>query len=201
MEMTKHEQNKQVMLVNDKKTKQEVALDWHERSGHLTISQYQILPRSTGSVLYFQRRILDSLTCTARITGKMKQNPVIARARSLSTISPLPLIHIDVSGKISPSLFDALYAIAILYDYTSKYDVFFIRDKTRASILKHLDWYERRSELQLNHAHCLKIIRLDGAGEHRSNELDTFCYNNGIKLEYSPAYASQSNVAAERNIQ
>lgn len=72
-----------------KKTKNELALDLHERTGHLKSSRYQNLARSTSSVPYFQRSVLDSLTCSHCITGKMKWNPLVARARSVSTTSLL----------------------------------------------------------------------------------------------------------------
>lgn len=39
--MTKHERNKQMMVVNTMNTKQELALNCHEHTGHLTSSRYQ----------------------------------------------------------------------------------------------------------------------------------------------------------------
>lgn len=44
-------------------------------------------------------------------------------------------------------------------------------------------------------------LRLDKAGEHLSNGLEVFITENEIVLEYSPAYASQSNGSSERLIQ
>lgn len=45
----------------------------------------------------------------------------------------------------------------------------------------------------------LKIC-LDKAGKHCSNEVTTFRRENGMKMDYSPPYASQSNGSSERLI-
>ena len=44
-------------------------------------------------------------------------------------------------------------------------------------------------------------VRLDRAGENMSGELQKIVADNGMQLEYSSAYASQSNGVAERLIQ
>jgi len=47
----------------------------------------------------------------------------------------------------------------------------------------------------------MKLIRLDQAGEHVSNNMKTFINQHGLQLEFSPPYASQSNGSSERLIQ
>lgn len=44
----------------------------------------------------------------------------------------------------------------------------------------------------------LHSIRLDGAGEHISNILKMLHKIEGISIEFSPAYTSQSNGRAKR---
>ena len=69
----------------------------------------------------------------------------------------------------------------------------------RSELISALKSYKALAENELPHR--MKNIRLDRAGEHVSNEVNRFVNECGITLEFSPAYASQSNGSSERLIQ
>jgi len=89
------------------------------------------------------------------------------------------------------------YALVILDDFTAKSDVFFLEQKSQLTTV--LLRYVARAERVTGYK--LLNIRLDRAGENSSQQLKLYCSENGILLEYSPAYAPQSNGMAERLVQ
>ena len=87
--------------------------------------------------------------------------------------------------------------MVIVYDYTAKYDVLFL--KTKDDVYHGLRNYKVRAE---NVAGFLLVnIRLDRAGENTGGFAKRFCTENGIRLEYSPKYAPEINGIAERFMQ
>lgn len=82
-------------------------------------------------------------------------------------------------------------------DYTAKSDVYFLQH--RSELITFLTRYIARAQ---NVTNCrLLNIRLDRAGENKPEVLQEYCNQNGIRLEYSPAYAPQSNGIAKRFMQ
>lgn len=75
-------------------------------------------------------------------------------------------------------------------------------DFTAKRALRHLFTYKMRSEnLYKARGYKLSNIRLDRAGDNINNAVKEFSMHNGVQLESSPPYASQSNCAAERLVQ
>lgn len=99
-----------------------------------------------------------------------------------------------------PSYAGETYTGAILDSSSAKSDLFLVKAKSAFSRI--LRDYKRRVETQLQQK-CYRLLRLrlDQAREISSVKLRPFCRSEGIMLEYSPAFASQSNEAAERLIQ
>ena len=111
---------------------------------------------------------------------------------------PLQLTHTDISGKISYESFGGYHYFAVfLDDNTARSAVYFLQN--RSELLGALQQYKALVENELSFR--MLEIRLDKAGEHCSDQVTTFTRKNGLKLEYSPAYASQSNGSSERLIQ
>jgi len=74
--------------------------------------------------------------------------------------------------------------------------------KLKSELYTALVAYKNRAEVELQEkGYRLSNIRMDRAGENLSNNVKIFCTQHGIGLEPSPAYAPQSNGAAERLIQ
>lgn len=113
--------------------------------------------------------------------------------------NPLEPIHVDISGPVSPTVAGNRYTVAILDDYTAKSDVFMLN--TKDETYQNLEWYHNRSQTEFNDELRLQNIRLDRAGESKSEYVKYFAHQYVIKLDYSPPYSLQSKGAAERLIQ
>lgn len=105
-----------------------------------------------------------------------------------------------ISGPVPPPYAWSTYTVTILYSYSAKSDVYLV--KAKYEFVCTLRTY--KSQMQ-NHfqdeGHKPSRVRMDQAVENTSNELREFCRSASILLEYSPAFASQSNSAVERLIQ
>ena len=165
------------------------ALNWNYRTGHSSAERYMRLSRTFPSVPSFTRNILRNQLCIPCTLALSRLSPVLRTYAELT--HPLEFIHVDITGPIITSIGGSIYSVSILAGYSGKYDAYFIKDK--AELTRSIPEYKAKSEL-----HKLKFIRLDGAGDNRSEELKKFCRTHGISPEYSPPYASQRNGAAER---
>lgn len=89
------------------------------------------------------------------------------------------------------------YAMGITDDWTATSHVIFLTEKREIyqSILENI----RRSESVIGNR--LQNIRLEGDGENRSDVLKSLSKQEGIHLEYSPAYDSKRNGIYERIMQ
>jgi len=177
--------------------KKDLPLEWHCRTGHLGADRYLQLSNQISSVPTFDRSILSQVQCVPCIQGKAKRSPVSRSTHRTS--QPLELIHVDISGPVRPSLAGNRYTIVILDDYTAKSDVFMLKTKDETSSV--LEMFRNRAQTELSGQVHLRRIRLDRAGENKAEDVQSFARKFGIKLEYSPAYASESNGSAERLIQ
>ena len=171
------------------------ALRWHTKLGHPSPARYMKASERYDDVPYFSRDILNNILCVPCRLGKAKRAPILPSSRVVQR--PLELVHMDISGKLMESAGSNSYVLGIVDDFTAKSDVFFIQN--RSSFLDCLKFYKEYSEKVVNHP--LTNIRLDGAGENSTEEVKMFCIRNGIKLEYSPRYAPESNGVAERFMQ
>ena len=62
------------------------------------------------------------------MTGKATRASIPPRYRFITR--PLELIHVDISGPVTPTLAGSKYTIALLDDFTAKSDVFLTKAKT-----------------------------------------------------------------------
>ena len=85
------------------------------------------------------------------------------------------------------------YALGIMDDYTAKSNIYFLTEKSE--VTQRIIAFKTRSE----NTSGFRLInaRLNGAGGNISTDLKAYCTNNGIRLDYSPPYAPQSNGLAE----
>lgn len=103
-----------------------------------------------------------------------------------------------MSGKLSTgSLGGHKCFVVFLDDASAMSGVYFITKKSQ--FIECLQAYKAFTENETGRR--MLGVRLDGAGEQRSNEIVELINKSGMKLEYSPPYASQSNGASKRLVQ
>ena len=134
------------------------------------------------------------MPCAPCITAATKRAPL----QSVTSVEshPLELTHTDIAGPINPASI-AGTKMAMVYFFDDKSEFF----KT----LKGYQSLVENEKLFKTHPNPPGVrmfrIRLDRPVEHSSLNVHTHAMENGIILEYSPPYGSQSNGAAERLIQ
>lgn len=175
------------------------ALEWHSKTGHPSADRYYKLSKENPSVQKFTMETLKAIECTPCSTGKQKKAPT--RATTPSAAAPLEEVHLDTSGKFTPTLNGETYAVHFIDSFTAKSDLKLV--KNRSEFLQSLRDYKEFAETHFAaHGHRIKKIRLDNAGEMtRSSETKRFCSSSGIQLEPSPPYSPESNGVAERLVQ
>ncbi len=172
--------------------------EWHLEVGHPSAEGYYSLSQATGSVPKFDRTLLQELQCILRNLAKQNRGPL--RKSTRVTSKPLELIHLNISGKVRPSLSGAINAVALLNDFTAISCISLLKNKS--DLLQALKTYQNRAEvIHKRFGLVIPNICLDRTGEKSSYYVQNFCMLNGIRLEPSPAYTLQSNGAAERLIQ
>lgn len=176
-----------------KNTTGDIALGWHRRTGHPSVLRYQKISQIFYDVPQFPRKLFEDLFCIDCSRWEARR-ALITSSVSFTRLQ-LERIHLDIAGPIKPpSLSGFKYALVIIDDCTAKSDVFFLEQKSQ--LTSHLLRYIVRAERVTG---CrLLNIQLDRAGENSSQELQDYCVEHGIVLEYSPPYAPQSNGTAAR---
>ena len=115
------------LLISASKSNSDVAMNWHEKTGHISSSPYQALARQIDSVPFVEKSLMDDFFCIPCLTGKMKRSPILPS--TFTSYAPLELLHVDISGKATPSLGGSEYTLAVLDDFTAVSAVFAIKTK------------------------------------------------------------------------
>ena len=172
--------------------------EWHRKLGHIHAERLLKLSQTVQGIPQLSRADLFSHKCIPCITAKARRSSLMPSSRKTPRL--LELVRLDISGPVEPSLEKLQYTVEVLDDFTAKSDVYLL--KARSELLDTFFEYKARSENELqDYGFRLTNIRMDRAGENLSNAVKEFCKHHGIGLEPSPAYAKQSNGAAERLIQ
>lgn len=140
------------------------ALEWHGRNGHLGIDRYNKRSHAVPSVPRFDVNSLKCIKCLPFLRGKARCAPL--SSIDYQTSQKLQLIHIDTSGPVPPSFAGNCYTWSILDDYTSKSDVFLLKNKDETA--HKVEWYRNCSHTELNQRLTLSNIQLGRAEENRS---------------------------------
>lgn len=105
------------------------------------------------------------------------------------------VVHFDICGPLQTwTHLGYIYFITFIDDLSKCCYVYPIRHNTRA--FDKFPYYKNFAEKQTNHK--LKVLWFDRGGEHKSNEFNTFCKQEGIQREFTCAYTPQQNGVLER---
>lgn len=183
-------QNKSINKINSMQL-------WHRRLGHLGYDNIKIL--STQNLVNGlnindgRSNIFESNFCESCLLGKMTRQPFNKKGHRAT--KPLELVHTDVCGPISPTTWDGYnYFLTFTDDFTHMVIVYLLKNKSE--VLNKLKEYYNYATQHFN-GNLLKL-RSDNGGEYVSHELQEFCRDKGIKLEYTVPYNPQMNGVAER---
>lgn len=173
----------------------ETAQLWHERFGHLG---YDSLARLTSMVNGMHITAEEFKTageghCEPCLRGKQHRAPF--KPSSSSTARPLALVHTDLCGPLPlPSQGGSNYFLTLLDDH-SKFSAVqpIARKSDTAAAVK-----DTLNLLQNLTGHRVQRLRCDNGSEFINEELESYCRQNGIKLETTVRYTPQQNGAAER---
>ena len=163
---------------------------WHARLGHAAPRAIaDLVSRSEGMTLAGP----PFTVCEPCILGKHAKSP---HPPSTSRADrPLDLVHGDICGPFPVQTpHGKLYFIAFLDDHTHAVETHLLatRDQAlEAFKLTHQKW-ERQFDCKL------RRVRLDNAGEFRSDVFTSYLQDHGIVRESSAPYAHEQNGRAER---
>lgn len=182
--------NKQVFLCQ---SDLDIFISWHRKMGHLgPHNLYKLQNMCTGVRFQISPKDLELIctVCAEANSIKLPHNTVRERAKK-----PLELLHIDLSGKISPATHNNRnYYLLILDDYTHFIKVFLLTHKSQSADF--IKQFVAESQRQLDTK--VKKIRCDNGGEFICNNLKDWCEKKGIILDYTIPYCPQLNGKAER---
>ena len=168
------------------------ALHSHYMTGHPSPDRLLRLAQTFQDVPQFRRDTLRNLFCVPCSITMMRRAPV--RKSLYELRRPLELVHIDITGPVTPSIGNKTYAVSILDDFSTNSDAYFIKRRSELAKIN----VEYRTSAELHTGYKLRSIRIDGAGENKSDKILAYCRFPGIELNYGPPRAPQSNGAAER---
>ena len=172
-------------------------VDWHARLGHPSTSTLRRLIQSKGisdSIdqiqLFLQQQ--QSEMCVACLKGKSHRQPF--SETTYREFQILERLDIDIIGPINPPSNKFKYVLTMVDRRSRKSAIALLTSKNEA--------FEKILTLlfKLKHHHPgnpIKILRLDNAGEFKSERFTKWCNANGISLEYSPPYEHESNGMVE----
>lgn len=106
--------------LNRARGKSNLVTEWHRKLGHIHAERHFKLSGQDNEVPKFDRVLLNNHQCIPCLTAKARRSSLSPSTRKATR--PLELIHLDISGKVEPSLHEFLYTAAFLDDFTAKSD-------------------------------------------------------------------------------
>lgn len=150
---------------------------WHRRLAHFRINDIiNTLPPV-------------DINNKCKIYSKSKlRNKTYKNAENKSK-TPFELVHMDLVGPITESLYGNKYILTILDDFTRYNWVYLLKNKSD-TFSCFVNWY--------NLIKNIKNIRTDNGKEFISNRFKNFCDEKGIIHQTTVPYNPQQNGRAER---
>lgn len=166
---------------------------WHWRYGHLNFPAIKQL---------IDKNLVDGMDnfkvnvqgfCEPCIKGKMTRLP-FSKTRTRAN-DLLKIVHSDVCGPMDPVTHNGFrYILTFLDDYSHFLHVYLLR--TKSEVCSKFKEYFMFTKSLFNKS--INRLRCDNGGEYKSKELQQFCRDNGVFIEYTVAYSPEQNGKSER---
>jgi len=155
---------------------------WHRRLCHFNIKRFfHKLPRIN------QRQV-----CKICVKSKLRNRPY--QISTKISYHPFDLVHLDLIGPITESIYGNKYVLTILDDYSRYNWVLFMKNKSD-TFDNFIVWYNNITNLfSIN----IKSIRSDNGTEFLSFKFKEFYSKHGVNHQTTVPYNPQSNGRAER---
>ena len=178
---TTKQQNQKFMINNIQHLDEDIYL-WHRRFGHFNIDRIlSTLPKLN----YYEK-------CRICTKSKLRNKPYYPSTNKAK--DTFDLIHLDLIGPITESLYGNKYVLTVLDD-NSRYNwTFFLKNKS--DTFESFRYWTKIIKNQFNKT--IKVIRSDNGTEFLSNSFQSFCKDNGIIHQTTVPYNPQQNGRAER---
>jgi len=155
---------------------------WHRRFGHFNIDKIK-------SQLI---KININTKCPLCISSKLKNKPFPTSFHRANHI--FQLIHMDLIGPISESIYGNKYILTIMDDHSRYSWSIFLKNKSD-TFSSFANWFNIIKN-QFNTR--IIFIRTDNGTEFKNNQFTQFCKKFGIQQQFSVPYHPQQNGRIER---
>ena len=155
---------------------------WHRRCGHFQI----------GKLIQKLPKVHLNEKCNICAKSKLKNKPFHDSKNKTTEI--FQLIHMDIIGPISESIYGNKYILTILDDFSRYNWVYFLTGKDKTfDIFK--EWFIKNQNI---YNKKIKFVKTDNGKEFISNKFHELFKYNGITHLFSTPYTPQQNGRAER---
>ncbi len=165
---------------------------WHRRLAHMGEADVKKMENLAEGVKIKKGTSVG--VCGNCMAGKQHRTP--SREPGLRAKGPGELIHIDMSGQITPTTFGGFnYYGLFVDDATRKTYIAPMKTNGSAEMLVHLKLFTKMLETELGAK--IKRIRTDGGSEYK-RFVDAYLKEEGIKHEITAPYHPDQNGVIER---
>jgi len=139
--------------------------------------------------------VVPRCVCTCCLYRKMARKPLRSVLPSAKATQPLKIVKSDIAGPINPkSLGGAPYLHLFTDDFT-RYKVGYLL-KCKSEAFARFKEYKALVEKQ--QGKVIRKLRTDGGREYTSNEFCHLLQQEGIEIQRTTPYTTQSNGVSER---
>ena len=165
---------------------------WHRRLAHMGEGDVRKMENLAEGVKIRQDSSLG--ICGYCLAGKQHRQP--SKEKGLRAMKAGELIHIDMSGQITPTTFGGFnYYGLFVDDATRKCYLAPMKTNGSAEMLVHLKLFAKKLETELGSK--IKRIRTDGGSEYK-RFVDAYLKEEGIQHEITAPYHPDQNGVVER---
>ncbi|KAI4312513.1 hypothetical protein MLD38_037320 [Melastoma candidum] len=172
----------------DKVKKNETAVLWHERLGHVGYHKLKVMINNEMLKGLPKLEVNVDNVCSGCQYGKAHQLPY--EDSKYRAEEPLQLIHSDVFGPV----FGCRYMVTFIDDYSRYVWVYFMKEKSEA--LQKFKEFKNKAECDLQTK--VRCLRTDNGGEYTSNEFAEYLKESKIRRQLTCPHTPQQNGVAER---
>ena len=165
---------------------------WYRRLAHMGEANVKKTENLTEGIKIKKGTTVG--VCGNCMAGKQHRMP--SRKSGLHAKKPRELIHIDMSGQITPTTFEGHNYYGLFVDNaTRKFYIAPMKTKGSVEMLKHLKFFAKKLETELDAK--IKRIQTDGGSEYKKY-VDAYIKEEGIQHEVMAPYHPDQNGVVER---